>query len=124
MLVKVFTSEAKHEEEDDDIGSGDGTCHTRSLKHFVMFVNYLQNLLLRRKKKVSLKMVLAFFTGGDSIPPLGYKSAVLSFNPVNPYPTASTCAIELTLPSKYRDYEQFKKQLDTAFRLHGGFGLV
>lgn len=64
-------------------------------------------------------MVLAFFTGGDSIP-LGYKSAVLSFNPVNPYPTASTCATELTLPSKYRDYEQFKKQLDTAFRLHGG----
>lgn len=35
MLVKVFTSGAKHEEEDDDIGSGDGTCHTRSLKHLL-----------------------------------------------------------------------------------------
>ena len=74
--------------------------------------------------KVSLKMVLAFFTGADSIPPLGYKSAILHFNPNNHYPTASTCAIQLTLPTKYQSYQEFKKQMDVAFCMHGGFGLM
>ncbi len=29
-------------------------------------------------------------------------------NPTNPYPTASTCAIQLTLPTKYDDYEHWR----------------
>ena len=73
---------------------------------------------------MSLGRVLAFFTGADTIPPLGYASAVLNFNPLNLYPTASTCAVELTLPTRYAQYDQFKKQLDVAFTMHGGFGLV
>ena len=73
---------------------------------------------------VSVGTVLAFFTGADTIPPLGYASAVLNFNQFNEYPTASTCAVELTLPTKHTQYEQFKKQLDVAFTMHGGFGLV
>jgi hypothetical protein len=73
---------------------------------------------------VSVGTVLAFFTGADTIPPLGYTSAVLNFNQFNEYPTASTCAVELTLPTKHAQYEQFKKQLDVAFTMHGGFGLV
>ena len=35
--------------------------------------------------------VLSFFTGADSIPPLGLGDATLTFNDTNPYPTASTC---------------------------------
>ena len=76
------------------------------------------------EEKISLKMVLAFFTGANTIPPLGYKSSTLNFNANNHYPTASTCAIQLTLPSKYQEYEEFKKQMDTAFSVHGGFGLI
>ncbi len=75
--------------------------------------------------KISLKIILAFFSGADTVPPLGFgKEATLSFNPTNPYPTASTCALELTLPTKYTKYEEFKRQLDVAFSMHGGFGLV
>ena len=74
--------------------------------------------------KVSLKNIISFFTGGDCIPPLGFETAILNFNSTNPYPTASTCAIHLTLPTKYEDYEEYKKHMDTAFKMHGGFGLV
>ena len=71
---------------------------------------------------VTLRAVLSFFSGADSIPPQGYASAVLNFEPTNQYPTASTCAIQLTLPTKHEDYNVFKRQLDVAFTMHGGFG--
>ena len=75
--------------------------------------------------KVSMKMVLAFFSGADSIPPLGYgRPATLNFNATNPYPTASTCSIELTLPTKYANFEAFKKAMDIGLSMHGGFGLI
>ena len=71
-------------------------------------------------------MILAFFTGADAIPPLGYdKPVTLSFNSSNPYSTASTCGLELTLPTKYYvNFDEFKKKMDTAFTMHGGFGLI
>lgn len=52
------------------------------------------------------------FTGADTIPPLGLGDATLSFNHTYPYPTASTCALCLTLPTMYsKDYMNFKKIL-------------
>ena len=75
--------------------------------------------------KVSLKMILSFFTGADDIPPMGYAHAPeLNFNPNSPYPTSSTCALQLTLPTRYSDYGPYKQALDTAFTMHGGFGLA
>lgn len=74
--------------------------------------------------KVSLKEVSAFFTGADSIPPIGYSEVVLNFNATTPYPLSSTCALELTLPTKHEKYADFKKSLDVAFTMHGGFGLM
>ena len=68
-------------------------------------------------------MILVFFTGADSIPPSGYDSVIMSFNKESQYPTASTCGLELTLPTKHNDYNDFKKCLDVAFSMHGGFGL-
>ena len=53
--------------------------------------------------------VLSYFTGADSIPPLGFDDATLSFNNTNPYPTASTCTLCLTLPTMYQDYASFKE---------------
>ena len=60
---------------------------------------------------VTMGDVLSFFTGAESIPPLGFGDATLSFNDVNPYPTASTCALCLTLPTMYHnDYPKFKEK--------------
>jgi hypothetical protein len=75
---------------------------------------------------VSIAMIMNFFCGSESVPPCGFPPGkpVLSFNAQNPYPTASTCAIELTLPTRYAVYQEFKEKLDQAFKMHGGFGLV
>ena len=65
--------------------------------------------------------MIFFFSGADDIPPKGYpREPELNFNPSSKYPTASTCALQLTLPICY---DQFKSALDVAFTMHGGFGL-
>ena len=70
-------------------------------------------------------MVLSFFTGADEIPPLGLPhDPQLNFSPISPFPTASTCAIQLTLPTMHHeDSHQFDSSMDQAFLSHGGFGL-
>ena len=72
-----------------------------------------------------LEKILSFFTGADSIPPLGYESVTLNFNNEIVYPAASTCAIELTLPTMHKDYSVFKEHMHLALTtMHGGFGFV
>ena len=58
---------------------------------------------------ISLEEVVAFFTGAGSVPILGWPTQPeLIFNHTDVYPTASTCALHLVLPSKYHeDYDQF-----------------
>ena len=48
----------------------------------------------------------------------------LKFSDKNLYPTASTCVMELTLPSVHPDFGAFKAHLNVAFKQHGGFGLI
>ena len=73
---------------------------------------------------VTLQDILVFFTGSDTIPPLGFPvTASLNFNDQNPYPTASTCSISITLPTKYSAYPEFKEKFLFAMTCHGGFGL-
>ena len=67
---------------------------------------------------------MSFFSGADDIPPMGYvREPELNFNPTSLYPTASTCALQLTLPTCHDEYYHFKSAPDVAFKLHGGFGL-
>lgn len=73
---------------------------------------------------VSLRMVMTFFSGAEVMPPMGYPhDPEINFNDNSPYPTSSTCALQLTLPTCYSEYSKFKHALDTAFTMHGGFGL-
>ena len=76
---------------------------------------------------VSLEYLLIFFSGADREPPLGF--------PVKPnlrfitdadqlFPTASTCSLELWLPTKYTEYAPFQDAMITALMGHGGFGVV
>ena len=53
---------------------------------------------------MNLERVLSFFIGAEEIPPGSYGALLqpcLNFNEQQPYPTASTCAITLTLPTRY-----------------------
>lgn len=75
---------------------------------------------------VTLGRILNFFTGAEEIPPEGFNHPpVLTFNPDEVFPTSSTCAVELVLPTYTQyseDYERFKQMLDMGFICHGGFG--
>ena len=53
---------------------------------------------------VTLPMILNFFSGTKCVPPLCFPhDPVLNFAD-NEYPTVSTCALQLTLPTKYDRY--------------------
>ena len=72
-----------------------------------------------------LEDILSFFTGAEVIPPLGFDhTPALYFNSEALFPTASTCALELCLPTRYHSsYAMFKQKASLAFKCHGGFGL-
>ena len=75
---------------------------------------------------VSMGDVLSFFTGCTRLPPMGFgpSQCHLNFSSSNIYPTASTCALILTLPTLYcQSYTEFKEKMCFAFTNHGGFGL-
>lgn len=67
--------------------------------------------------------MLAFFTE-DVIPPYGYSAVTLNFNNDDVYPTASTCAVQLTIPTRHKDYGTFKEHMKVALLMNGGFGLT
>ena len=74
--------------------------------------------------EVSMGDILSFFTGAEDVPPLGFNDATLNFNDNNPYPTASTCGLILTLPTQYyTSYDAFKVNFIFGVRNNGGFGL-
>ena len=71
-----------------------------------------------------MDLLLVFFTGAERIPPIGFDAdGSLNFNGGNIFPTASTCALTLTLPSRYKEYTSFKDKMLYALANHGGFGL-
>ena len=75
---------------------------------------------------MSLEIFLSFSTGAESIPPLGFDSPLsLQFNSHNVFPMASTCALELTLPSQYfNNATKFQERMAYAMKNHGGFGCI
>ena len=73
---------------------------------------------------IGLHNVLSFFTGAEIIPPLGFEiTPSLRFSD-SMLPTASTCALQLVLPTSYYNNEEvFKEKTIYAMLNHGGFGL-
>ena len=73
---------------------------------------------------VTLKDVFSCFTGAETMPSFGFDSSGgLNFDKVAQFPTASTCAIQLTLPTMYFDQPRtLKEKCSYAFQNHGGFG--
>ena len=67
-----------------------------------------------------------FCTGADRIPPLGFDRipslTFLDNNPSCMLPTASTCSIELRLPTCHKTYEGFKEAITLGLKSHDGFG--
>ena len=74
----------------------------------------------------SLAHVLIFASGADHIPLLGYEnSPTLEFvhNETKVLPTASTCDVQLRLPTTHgNNYQKFKEMMMMAILGHDGFG--
>ena len=54
---------------------------------------------------ISLEQVLSFSTGSTLPTPGGFASCVLMFSDQDPYPTASTCSMELHLPLQHKCFQ-------------------
>ncbi|XP_064390717.1 apoptosis-resistant E3 ubiquitin protein ligase 1-like [Halichondria panicea] len=96
---------------------------------YMLFVDFLYDCECVEgdsEDSVSLKTILSFTTGSESVPPIGFDNSLgLRFNDTNVFPTSSTCALELTLPSKYyNNPEEFKKKMVYGMKNHGGFGCL
>lgn len=77
-------------------------------------------------REVSLAKVLSFCTGSEYPPPLGFENPItVRFDPNTDWPMASTCAFQLTLPTKFHnDFEKFRDNVVFGVLNHGGFGLL
>ena len=93
----------------------------------LQMVQSLYNTVFADNSESTLQLgdVLSFFTGADRLSPIGLPhTASIYFSSVTEYPTASTCAFHLVLPTKHwNNYEAFKDKLVYGFKYHGGFGL-
>lgn len=74
---------------------------------------------------VTLQEVLSFCTGALRIPVGGFDhEATLSFSSTAYYPSASTCALQLILPTQYyNDESLFRERCTFAFKNPCGFGI-
>ena len=76
---------------------------------------------------IDLPQVLAFVTGADCIPPLGFDTEptiLFSGDKNRLLPVASTCALSLTLSIGLVEYGTFQKNMDMAVLNAYEFGQV
>eukprot|EP00731_Ephydatia_muelleri_P014848 Em0008g568a len=87
-------------------------------KSFCFFVQFLQECEAGTLV-CTLKDVLIFFTGSDSIPPFGKVDFEAS-----KLPQSSTCDYLLKIPTEHSDYESFKEFFQLGALGHDGFGVT
>ena len=74
---------------------------------------------------VTLHNVMAFATGSEEIPILGFdRPPALKFSRGSILPTASTCGPTLYLPSQLTSAEEFSKNMCLGITCSFGFGQV
>ena len=74
----------------------------------------------------SLKDIMTFLTGCDSIPPLGFSAIPgIDFTDDEQFPTVSTCSLTLTFSRKMTTtFQNFKEVMDHAILGSEGFGRI
>ena len=73
---------------------------------------------------VTPEHILAFCTGADRIPPLGFcKRATILFTS-GVLATSSTCSLVMYLPYCHEEFSVFKTYMIESLLSNGGFGLV
>ena len=89
-----------------------------------MKYTFLITLVVGVVNLLTLSGILAFFSGSDTSPPLGYDvKPVLKFDHIAIFPTAQTCGLQFHLPSKYSKPDMFRERMSYGIKNNGGFGL-
>ena len=73
----------------------------------------------------SLEDVLVFFSGSDRIPPMGFDrhpTPHFLHEAKEVLPTASTCDIQLRIPTCHTEYDQFREYMVLGMKSNDGFG--
>ena len=72
--------------------------------------------------------MLVFFTGADRIPPMGFSkrlTATFLLNPKDKFATASTCDLQLRIPTGYgNNLDAFVDAMILSLKGNDGFGGV
>ena len=91
---------------------------------YCMFLDLLYDCEAGDEKEVTLEEILFFFSGAHIIPPNGFETAPsISFNGTAVFPMASTCSLQLTLPTQYKnDPSAFRSRVIYGIKNHGGYG--
>ena len=83
-------------------------------------------IIIAGENTCSLEEVLIFCSGADCVPPMGFhkKIDVVFLPPQEILPTASTCNLELRIPTCYNDQSSFNEKMELALKCGMEFGLV
>ena len=61
-----------------------------------------------------------FATGSNSIPPMGFHpSNITILENASVFSNANTCPLELELPGRVNNFEEFRKNMDCALNFQG-----
>lgn len=95
------------------------------IQYVLKLYTYIIVYLAEEGAECKLADILVFFTGADAIPPLGFDETpelVFLDDPHSVLPTASTCDLQLRIPTAHGDnYEEFKQWMTIGIL---GFGVV
>ena len=87
--------------------------------HFIAFC------FTETEERPSIKDILAFATGADAVPPLGFlPTPTLEFDDSSKYPIGNTCGNVLKIPLEHSSYDEFKESMDYGIKNCAGFGLL
>ena len=74
-----------------------------------------------------LEDIFIFTSGSDKIPPVGFAidpSVTFLYAPSALLPTASTCDLQLRLPTPHKEYDNFQEYMLLGIKGNDGFGGV
>lgn len=92
---------------------------------FILSHCYMHIVFLVSTEGSRIPGVLMFATGSNKIPPMGFHpSSITVLQNMSVYPNGNTCPLELELPGRIKDFEDFKRNMDSAFNFQEGFGIV
>ena len=124
LTLIIFTS--LYELKRSEVGSNNRSREDSTIYCFELFLKDLEE---DEVDGLTLKDLLVFISGADSVPPLGFDHLISVhfydfIGNVRRSPWSSTCALTLHLPRRFEDPQQFNELMKESLHECHGFGKV